>query len=115
MRTTTSEPPSTRGFFLGTLFLGVTSFIPVIGFLAALLLIFWVIAWIACDARGFSSVLWRTILSTVLIYSVGSLIETFATREHVYVFENQFLTGCVIASSLSAFGLVRSFVKRQID
>jgi hypothetical protein len=115
MRTTISEPPSTRGFFLGTLFLGVTSFIPVIGWLAAFFLICWVITWIIVDTRGFSSVLWRTILSTVLIYSGGSLIETFATREHVYVFDNQFLTGCVIASSLSAFGLVCSFVKRQID
>jgi hypothetical protein len=114
------QPPSTRQFFLVTVALSALAFIPVIGWMSAFFLPFWIIIWMVMEPKGFFSVVWRTILCVVLIYSVAVIIETFHTRHElatrgvvtrglVNVYEDPYVIGGIIASTLSILGLMRSF------
>jgi hypothetical protein len=119
MSTRTIEPPTTRQFFLMTIVLGVLSFIPVFGFFAAIGLVMMLLYLIFADTRGFLSVVWRTLLVVVLLYSCALIIENLHTQEELRSIgvqardDTQFRLGCGIASALSAGGLVRSILKAR--
>jgi hypothetical protein len=111
----TSEPFTTRQFFLLTLVLGALSFIPVIGWFSALFLVISLIAWILSDPRGFLSVLWRALMVIVLLCSCGLIIE-YSNVPSETAGTAQFLTASVIGLVLSISGLARSIiVARQQD
>lgn len=113
---TQREPITTRHWFTAVLALTALSFIPVLGFLSAVLLVCVLVGWLVYDLHGFLSVAWRTFLIIVLAYSVLLLCDAFIWHRSDYDYcRFPYRTAAMIGFGLSACGLVCSFLKAKRD
>jgi hypothetical protein len=106
------KPVGNREFFLATaILIGISLLCPPIAWLTGLLAIFVIATWLAHDAHGFLSAVWRTILCAVLLWSSLILFDAKDVGQAGY--GTQFLIAGVVGFALSAFGLVRSILKAR--